>query len=204
MSNGINLVDLFQTAAGALQSHRSELNQADDHNQNHGDNMVAIFEVITEALKAKEGSDPADQLEYAAQLLRRNANSGSAAAYAQGLDRASRQLGGGAITADKALGLLQTLMNGAQEEEAPAEPAADLGGLLGGLLGGDDAELDTGDLLNAGLSFLQSKQEGDSNVEALAEAFVSGTAMGQSSHRSQSGQLVTNAVLQMLSSQLNK
>ena len=60
------------------------------------------------------------------------------------------------------------------------------------------SEIDSADLLNAGLAFLQSKQEGSSNMESLVKAFVATTSMGESEHRAQSGQLVANAVLQML------
>lgn len=204
MPEGINLVDLFQTAAGALQNHRQELNQADSYNMNHGDNMVEIFEVITQAMKSKQNADAPTQLEYAAQLLRQKSNSGSASVYADGLASASKEVSGSLVSPDMAMNLLQKLMNGggAAAEKPAASGAAGIGDLLGGLLGGEDAELDSSDLLGAGLAFLQSKQSGDDNLEALSKAFISTTQMGSSDHRSQSGQLVTNAVLQMLASQL--
>lgn len=202
MPEGINLVDLFQTAAGALQKNRSELNQADSYNKNHGDNMVEIFEVITQAMKAKQNADAPTQLEYAAQLLRQKSNSGSASVYADGLASASKQVSGSLVSADTAMNLLQTLMNGGQGA-ADEKPGGGIGDLLGGLLGGEDAELDSSDLLSAGLAFLSSKQSGDDNLEALSKAFVSTTQMNNSDHRSQSGQLVTNAVLQMIMGQLN-
>jgi len=203
MPEGIDLVDLFQTAAGALQKNRTELNQADSYNKNHGDNMVEIFEVITQAMKAKQNADAPTQLEYAAQLLRQKSNSGSASVYAEGLASASKQVSGNVVSPDMAMNLLQTLMNGGQGA-ADQQSGGGIGDLLGGLLGGDDGELDSSDLLGAGLAFLNSKQSGDDNLEALSKAFVSTTQMSNSDHRSQSGQLVTNAVLQLLSSQLKK
>ena len=76
MSN-IDLFSLFSNVSGVLQDNKTSLNKADDYNGDHGNNMVTIFEVITQAMKEKSGADPADQLSYASQLLRGN-KSGSA------------------------------------------------------------------------------------------------------------------------------
>ena len=76
MSN-IDLLSLFNNVSGVLQKNKTSLNKADDHNGDHGDNMVQTFEMITQAMKEKSGADPADQLAYASQLLRKS-KSGSA------------------------------------------------------------------------------------------------------------------------------
>ena len=200
MSEGINLFEVFNAVSGALQDQRDTLNAADDHNQNHGDNMVQIFEVITKAMKEKQGADPADQLQYASDLLRQASDSGSAQMYVRGLASAAQEVQGKGLSLESVVPIVQNLLNGG--EAAPAADAGDMiGSLLSGLTGeGDgDSGLDAGDLLNAGMAFLQSRQSGDSNLEALADALVSNSAMGQSSHRSQSGQVVTNTILQLLS-----
>jgi hypothetical protein len=81
-----------------------------------------------------------------------------------------------------------------------------LGSLLGGLSGaadggGDgDAGLDLGDLLGAGMDFMASKQSGKSDLEALTGALLKGAVMTESTHRAQSSELVTNTLLQALSS----
>ena len=49
MSNGIDLSQIFSAVTGALQDNKASLNKADSYNQNHGDNMVQIFELITKA-----------------------------------------------------------------------------------------------------------------------------------------------------------
>ncbi len=67
MSN-IDLFSLFKSVTGALQNNRESLKKADEYNANHGDNMVEIFDVITQAIKKKGGADPADQLSYASPL----------------------------------------------------------------------------------------------------------------------------------------
>ena len=57
-----------------------------------------------------------------------------------------------------------------------------------------------GDLLNAGMAFMQAKQSGGSTATALIQAFVAGSGMGNSNHRTQSTQLVVNSFLQALGS----
>ncbi len=101
--------------------------------------------------------------------------------------------------------LLGALLGGAQSQ--PAEtPAAPTGGdLLGTLLGGgsqtpqqnqDGIGLD--DLLTAGLAFMQAKQSGGTNLQAIAQAFLAASGMGQAAHRQQSTQIVVNSFLQAL------
>ncbi len=108
MSN-IDLLSLFKSVTGTLQDNRESLNKADEYNANHGDNMVEIFDVITQAISKKGGADPADQLAYASQLLGKK-KSGSAQAYAQGLSQASNQFQGKKVTQDNAMQLIQTLL----------------------------------------------------------------------------------------------
>lgn len=69
--NQIDLVKLFGAVANNMGNQRESLNQADTYNNDHGDNMVEIFEVVTQAVKEKKNADPADQLAYASEILRR-------------------------------------------------------------------------------------------------------------------------------------
>ncbi len=77
----LDLLTMFKAASRSLKQNKEALNQADDYNHNHGDNMVAIFRVITKAMETKKDVSAADQLEYASQLLRQNPTSGSAVAW---------------------------------------------------------------------------------------------------------------------------
>jgi hypothetical protein len=239
--NQLNLANLFQSVAGSLTDQRQILNDADNYNHDHGDNMVEVFNVISQAMQAKQNADPADQLAYASQLLRQR-NSGSAQVYAQGLSQASKELKGQQqVTPDNAINLIQALLGGGQAStaqpqsgmgdllgsllgggntatqqpqsgQAPtAQPQSGIGDLLGSLLGGGttstqqpqnqqaSAGLDVGDLLNAGMAFMNTKSQGGNNMEAIVNALVSGSAMGNSQHRSQSGALVVNSLLQAIS-----
>jgi len=230
-TNKLNLVNLFQSVAGTMANEKETLNQADAYNHDHGDNMVEVFNVISQAMQAKRSADPADQLEYASQLLRQR-KSGSAQMYAQGLQQASKEFQGQKhVTPDNAMQLIQALIGGGQTSNAPAQSG--MGDLLGSLLGGagtgsqqtqagngdllgsllgslggtqapsqnqqQSAGIDAGDLLNAGMAFLNTKSQGGNNMEAIVNALVSGSSMGSSAHRSQSGALVVNSLLQAIS-----
>ena len=71
MTDQLNLANLFQSVTERLGDNKKTLNQADDYNQNHGDNMVEIFDVITKAMEERSDSDHADQLAHASNLFRK-------------------------------------------------------------------------------------------------------------------------------------
>ena len=206
----IDLAKLFGAVANNLGDQRETLNQADTYNNDHGDHMVEIFEVVAQAMKEKKNADPADQLAYASQLLRRK-QSGSAQVYANGFAQASQQFQGQAVTPDNAGMLIQSLLGGGQ---APTQGAGGGGGMLGALLGGLTGQssqqqgaadgLDVGDLLNAGMAFMNAKQQGGSTAEAAINALMSASPLGQSSHRKESGAMVANTLMQVLGSMSGK
>jgi hypothetical protein len=211
----IDLAKLFGTVASTLATNKEQLNQADTYNHDHGDNMVEIFEVITQAMKDKKGGNPADQLAYASQILRQR-QSGSAQVYAKGLSQASKEFKGQAVTTDNAMTLIQSLLGAGQA--APTQAQGGIGGdLLGSLLDGlgggastpqaqqdGSPGIDMGDILNAGMAYMNTKQRGGSTAEALINALVQGSAMADSPHRSQSGALVVNTLLQTINAMANK
>lgn len=212
-STKIDLAKLFGAVTNSLGNQREALNQADTYNNDHGDHMVEIFEVVTQAVKEKKNADPAEQLAYASELLRRK-QSGSAQAYASGFAQAAQQFQGQSVTTNNVGTLIQSLLGGGQ---APAAPAQQTGGgsdLLGSLLGGLTGQpsqgqaatngIDMGDLLNAGMAFMNAKQQGNSTAEAALNALMSAGPLGQSSHRKESGTLVANTIMQVLGSMSGK
>jgi len=131
-SEQIDLLSLFGQATKQLKKSKTTLNQADTYNHDHGDHMVEIFDVITQAVKAKKNADPADQLEYAAQLLRQKTSSGSTAVYASGLEQAAKQVLGKELNLSTIMAIIQALMGSSQRSGSSDA----LGSLLGKLLGG--------------------------------------------------------------------
>lgn len=195
----LDLASIFQTVTGTLSQNKDALNDADTYNHDHGTHMVDIFNTITKAVGNKQGSDTASQLKYAGEQLLKGKHSGSADMYGNNLLQAAQQLQGQQLGADSGMQLVQLLLGAQQQPPKQEQPAAGglLGSLLGGLTGGGTSDgLDAGDLFNAGMAFMKSKQEGDSNAEALLDAVVSASVAGQSAHRAQSGKLVASSFLQ--------
>ncbi len=198
----VNLAKVFQSVAAALAENREVLNQADAYNHDHGDNVVEVFEVVTQAMKERKGASAADQLAYASELLRRR-QSGSAKYYAGGLSQAAQQFKGKKVTSDNVMQLVQTLLAGGQEPSAPVAPAAGpdlLTALLGGASGqgaaGEQPGIDVGSLVNAGMAYLSAKGSGQSDMQALMGALMTAAQGGNAPHRAQSGALIMNALLQ--------
>ncbi len=104
------------------------------------------------------------------------------------------------------------LLGGTTGGESYQEPAQQGGGdMLSALLGGMTGTPASGsgaapgqsgfgldDLLAGGMAFFQAKQSGGSNVQALVQAFMSASGMGNTVHREQSTQMVVNSFLQAL------
>ena len=212
MANGnIDLASLFKQVSKAVAQNQDSLNEADTYNHDHGDHMVEIFKVITQAIKDKKSAEPADQLEYAAQLLRKKSSSGSATLYADGLKNAAKQITGKDLDAGSVVSILQSVL-GANTEAKSTDTGSGsdmLGSLLGQLTGSSSGEsgdgLDMGDLLTAGMNYMAAKQSGKSDLEAITGAIVSSSQVASgSSARSQSSEIVTSTLLSALTKMLNK
>ena len=219
-NNQIDLAGIFQQVASALAQNQQTLNQADEINHDHGDHMVQTFQTITTALQAKPQAQPNEALEYAVDMLNQQTSSGSSRLYAQGLSQAAQQLQGQELNAETGMMLLQTLLGGGQAAQPPAQTPTQpqqppkislLNSLLSGLGGrkkqqqqsggGPSDGLDAGDLLNAGMAFVQAKQRGEGNFDAIVDALSAASGMGSQPHRQQSTQLVADTFLQALSRQ---
>ena len=202
-SNSLDLATMFKAAAKTLKKNQESLNQADNFNHNHGDNMVETFKVITKAVESKKDAPPADQLSYASQVLRQKANSGSAAAYSDGLERAALQFRGKQVTPDSAVDLISALMGGSGQAQSsspaggligsllgsssassqPGSQSSDLlGSLIGGLTGGGPSQpsqqasggIDTGDLINIGMQLFQAYQANSGKPSSQASGGMVG------------------------------
>jgi hypothetical protein len=196
MSSTVDLVKIFSAVAETLEDNQASLNKADEYNQDHGDHMVEIFQLITGAMKEAPKDDVSSGLSTASEMLTEK-KSGSAAMYAKGLAQAAEYFQDQDLDVTQLLPLLQTMLGGGE-----ASVSKDVGGLLDSLVGsiGGEDGLDMGDILSAGAAFLQSKQEGDSNLEAAIDAIISASKMGETPHRAQSSKLVADVLLQALMS----
>jgi hypothetical protein len=136
--SNINLASLFGNVAQELIKNQSTLNQADTQNNDHGDNMVNVFNTITQALQDKPKASTSTQLEYASDQVRQNCQSGSGTVYADGLARAATELQGQTLNKDNAMQLITALLGSGSGTQASSQTGESdpLSGLLGSLLGG--------------------------------------------------------------------
>ncbi len=58
---GVDMSALFGAAAKALAANKASLNQADAENHNHGDNMVQVFNMISQVIASQQGASPASR-----------------------------------------------------------------------------------------------------------------------------------------------
>jgi hypothetical protein len=91
---------LFSAVGQALESNRQALNQADPYNGNHGDHVVQIFQLASQAAEEKRDLPPAEIMEHAALLLQGQKQNGSAQEYARGLACMAEQFRKYEITLD--------------------------------------------------------------------------------------------------------
>jgi hypothetical protein len=199
MAKNLDLSTIFKAVTDRLSDQKDTLNEADTYNHDHGDHMVQIFDLIQSAVAKKSGKSITDQLEYAGEVVQEKSESGSGKLYAQGLMNAASNLSGSNLDAGGISTLVKSLLNVEETQQAQPQDNA-LGSLLSGLMGSsesssEESSFGVDDLLQAGMAFFQSKQDGDSNQEAIMEALLAASPLGESSHRSQSGSLVASTIM---------
>ena len=213
-STDLDLSQLFGSLVQSLAQNKDHLNSLDEHNGDHGDNIIKIFEVAADALAKRQGASPNEALSYAAEKVRK-LPSGSAQVYAGGFENAAQQFQDrAAIDANDISSLLTTLLGLGGSGALAAQPAQQqdpLGSLLGGLLGGA-AEETTGEgggelisnLLRGGLAFLQEGEGGMGEIGAGLQELINSSPLGEVPHRQQSASMVVTGLLDALPSLLGK
>lgn len=195
----MDLSSIFQSVTAQLTDQQSTLNEADTYNHDHGDHMVQIFSLIQNAVSQKSEQPVAEQLNYARQVVEKEADSGSGKLYAQGLAKAAQNFTGSELQPDT-LGLLVKSLLNVEEPPQKKQETNFLGSLLSGLTGKKDTtekdqKLGIDELLRAGMAFYQSKQEGGSTTDALMGALMAASPLGASKHRSMSGSMVASTIM---------
>jgi len=176
----VNLAKLFGSVASELAKNQSALNQADEKNKDHGTNMVNVFNTITNAMQDKPKAAPSDQLEYAAEQVRQNCQSGSGQVYADGLARAADTLQGQNITSENAMQLITALLGSSTggQASAPAASSDPMASLLGSLMGGTGGQSSAGNTSADALSSLLGGLMGGETQAQPAQPAASGAAGG--------------------------
>jgi len=207
MANNVDLKSLFQTVTQQLAEKKDNLNEADSYNHNHGDHMVHIFNLVQDAVSQKSDKPVDEQLNYASRVVQKKENSGSGKLYAQGLASAAEKFSDKGLNQDNLGELVQSLLGA---EKSQPEPKEESNGLLGSLLSGltgqsgegeSDQKLGLDELFRGGMAFYQSKQDGDSNMEAVMDAIKASSPMGQTPHRTQSASIVASTLMKYAGNQ---
>lgn len=134
----ITLTKVFSAVAKTLKDNQETLNASDDYNHNHGTNMTKTFQVIKKAVAEKADAPVAKQLQYAGELLGKQASGSSAKFYAEGLARAGKSFVGKDLNAETLPLLINTLMGINKESDKASDELKqdNSGDVLSGLLGG--------------------------------------------------------------------
>lgn len=210
MPPALEVSGLFQAVLDELTHKQSELNQADPYNQNHGDNMVEIFDIAVRAAQEKQSGSLAEAMEYASQLLLGCENNGSAQVYARGLTCLAAQFSQRQLDLVDLAPYAQVAISGEKRDNGRSNGGRS-GDILKALLSalaewerleaeqpGAGRGMDLGYLLGIGMAYLQAKQQGGDRLKVLAETVVSSSPLGRVPHRHQSGLLVVQKILQAL------
>lgn len=202
MPDSIDLQRIFNTVTQQLAEKKDTLNEADSFNHDHGDHMVKIFDLVQNAVAQKSDKPIEEQLSYARKVVQENGDSGSAALYAQGLSNAAERFSGKELNENTVSLLLQSLFSAEKLNEKPQTENNNLLGSLFSSLSGQsgktretDQSFDLDNILQAGMTFYQSKQDGDTNMEAIMDAIMSGSPMRKTPHREQSASIVTSTIM---------
>ncbi len=210
----LDLSQLFGNLIQSLAQNKEYLNSLDEHNGDHGDNIVKIFEVAADAMAKRKNASPYEALSYAAKKVR-TLPSGSAQKYAVGFENTAQQFRGRAAIDVNDISKLLTMLLGLGGRGVPtAQPTQQqdpLGSLLVELLGGTtepSADESGGELLSnllhGGLTFLQAREGGKDDFAAALQTLINKSSLGEVPHRQQSASMVVKGLLDALPSLLGK
>ncbi|MCC7129671.1 MAG: hypothetical protein B6D39_03760 [Anaerolineae bacterium UTCFX2] len=210
-----SLAAVFAAVQAALEKHRQQLNQEDVINGNHGDHMVEVFLLASQAAASVSESDPGGAMIAAAQALENCSNNGSAEAYARGLRQMGEQLRRGGVTLNELAAVLEKALapdeGKIDPENSTGQKVRDQGGgaalkaLLAGLAGWNQAAagravakdpLDLGAMFEFGTTLLQAKQRQGKRIDVLADAAVSASPLKAVPHRQKSGMIAMRTLLE--------
>jgi hypothetical protein len=224
--HGTNMVQTFQTITNSLQQKQGKSDSsalayaAKKLSQNTGSGSGQLYaQGLTQAAAKFKGKsvDSKGALDLLQTLIGggQTPQQGTQPAGGDMLGTLLGQLTGGVQSqpsgaAQPSGDILSTLLGGlaggtqTQQSQTAQQGGDMLSSLLGGLTGGQTTSsgsgsgLDLGDVVNAGMSYMQAKQSGQSTAGALIQAFMAASGMGNATHRTQSTGMVVNSFLQAL------
>ncbi len=166
-SRTVDLADIFGSVVNQLRNDRNQINVYDQGNNNHGDNALFNFEMVSNLLNGMRGQDAGTQLRQAANVLKQKGRGATANLYSEGLlEAAQRVQGQNGISLESIVPLLQGLLGGVQRQTS-AQP-------------GQGTLLDT--LLPAIMGYAGARNSGRSNSSAIADALSAALSGSQQTY----------------------
>jgi hypothetical protein len=205
---------LFSAVGEALEQNRLALNLADPVNGDHGDHMVAIFQVAAQAARENPEMDLPQAMQAASERLAALSANDSARLYAVGLSQMSRQFQAYGVTTAGLVSYVRSALAdksqpGIQAPEKPENAGAILKALMAGLAAWGriesgqppaDNPLDMGTLFEFGMAYMQAKQRGGARLQVLADAACAVSPLSRIPYRTESGRIAIQALLQAMQS----
>ncbi len=214
-NHGDNMVQTFNMITQALGSQQGappsqQLSHASQYLSQHATSgsAQAYSQGLAQAAQQFQGQQAVTP-DNAMMLIQSLLGGGQPPAAQGGGDLLGSLMGGGQQSQGGG-DLLGALLGGAQQQSSQQGAGDLLGALLGGnqptQQGGAQGQdgLDLGDVLNAGMAFMNAKQQGHGNLQAALSALMAAGPLGQKPHRQQSGQLVANTLLQAVAGMARK
>jgi hypothetical protein len=207
MTESLDLEVIFQSVQRVMEQNRLAFNQADAVNGNHGDHMVDIFGVASQAAREKAGASLSEAMGYAAELLRGMLANGSAQVYALGLAQLAEQLRKYNLDLDDLLPYMRKVMErepiGVKSARSGDILKAFIAALAGWQQGTDDPgkasnSLGLSYMFDLGVTYMQAKQRNATRAEVIADAATSVSPLKDKHHRYESGKLAILTLLQAM------
>lgn len=205
-----DLAPVFVAVEAVMRHHQQAFNQADAINGNHGDHMLAIFEVAVRAAQEKQSASLAEAMDYAGALLFALPQNSSAQVYGRGLTSLAEQCRKYDLSLDELSAYVRDVLSEKSEQtgNAPAPRSGEiLKALVAALAGwkvqenGDEktaGAIDLGYMFDLGVAYLQARQRGGTRLEVIADAAASVSPLSSVPYRRESGRLAIVALLEAL------
>ncbi len=219
----LDLYEIFSAVLQALRDQRLRLNQADTVDGNHGDHMVAIFEVAvrtaqSEQAAGSQGADLSQVMLQASRQLEALPDNDSAHVYGVGLSLLAARLQEHRLSLQDLVSYTASQLKPQEEGENSKTSATGrekdvVKALLDALADWDRYEasrekdtgepqsqtgMDLGYLFGAGMAYLQARQKGGERLDILVETAVNASPLGRVLHRAESGRLVIRTLLRAM------
>jgi len=209
-----SLKSIFQAIENALRKNQEALNRCDQEEGVHGDQMVQIFTIATDAVARLNRDDLPGAMSAAAEQLVGSGDNRLSLTYAHGLETMAKQLYKNRVTLDDLILAINKSLEqknlgdkGSLVSKNSTPDGLIIKSLLAGLSNWNQIEdghqvsekpLDFSALIGIGMAYMQAKQRNQDRLDTLADAAASASPLGRNECTFRSGKIVIQAILQSI------